>query len=65
MALTEQEELNMKNAMRGKLSDNYDDLEKVLENLSTKMKNTSDHGTYKFIEKAIQKIDSKMRTLKA
>lgn len=65
MELTAQEELDMKNAMNGKLSDDYDELEKVLHNLTVKKSNTTDHGSYKFIEKAMSKIHSKMRAIKA
>lgn len=65
MELPPQEEQDMKDALKGKLSDNYEDLEKVLVNLTTKKENASDHGSYKFIEKTINKIHSKMRALKA
>lgn len=65
MEMSEQEQLDMKNAMNGKLGDNYDELEKVLENLTIKKSNTTDHGTFKFIEKTMNKIQSKMRAIKA
>lgn len=65
MEMTPQEELTMKDALKGKLSDNYEDLEKVLANLTAKKENASDHGSYKFIEKAMNKVESKMRALKA
>jgi len=65
MEFSPQEELDMKEAMKGKLSDNYEELEKLLENLSIKKANTTAHGTYKFIEKAMHKVSSKMKTLKA
>lgn len=65
MEMTPQEELDMKNALKGKLTDNYDDLEKLLVNLTTKKSNTRDHGTFKFIEKAMTKIHSKMKVIKA
>lgn len=64
MEMSPQEELDMKNALKGKFSDNYDDLEKVMQNLTIKKSNTTDHGTYKFIEKAMNKIHSRMRDLK-
>lgn len=64
MEMTPQDELDMKNAMNGKLSDNYDDLVKVLENLTIKKANTTNHGTFKFVEKAMNKIHSKMRAIK-
>ncbi len=65
MEMTPQEELAMKDALKGKLSDNYEDLEKVLVHLANKKENASDHGSYKFIEKAMNKVESKMRALKA
>ena len=65
MEMSPQEQLDMKNAMNGKLSDNYDDLVKVLENLTIKKSTTTNHGTYKFIEKAMNKIHSKLRAIQA
>ena len=65
MELTEEAKLDMKNALNGKLSDNYDDLKIVLENLTIKKAATTDHGSFKQIDKAIGKIQLKMNRLKA
>lgn len=65
MEMSPQDELDMKNALKGKISDNYEELEKVLGNLAIKKSNTKDHGTYKFIEKAMNKIHFKMIAIKA
>lgn len=63
MEISEEATLDMKNALNGKLSDNYDDLKIVLENLSAKKAVTTDHGSFKQIDKAIGKIQLKMNRL--
>ncbi|MBL1243538.1 MAG: hypothetical protein COA39_003945 [Sulfurimonas sp.] len=65
MEISEEAKLDMKNALNGKLSDNYDDLKIVLENLSAKKAVTTDHGSFKQIDKAIGKIQLKMSKIKA
>lgn len=63
--MTDQETLDMNNAIDGKLSDNYDDLEIVLKNLTTEKEATTNHGRFKRVDKAIEKVRMKMNRLKA
>ncbi|MDF1877041.1 hypothetical protein JHD47_04365 [Sulfurimonas sp. SAG-AH-194-L11] len=63
MELTEEAKLDMKNALNGKLSDNFDELKVLLENLSAKKAVTTDHGTFKQIDKAMGKVQVKMNRL--
>ena len=63
--MTDQETLDIKNAINGKLSDNYDDLEIVLKNLTTEKETATSHGSFKRIDKAIEKVRMKMNRLKA
>ncbi|MDF1884188.1 hypothetical protein JHD49_09570 [Sulfurimonas sp. SAG-AH-194-C21] len=65
MELSEQAKLDMKNALNGKISDNFDELKIVLENLSAKKAVTTDHGSFKQIDKAMGKIQVKMNRLQA
>lgn len=65
MELTEDAKLDMKNALNDKLSDNYDDLRIVLENLSAKKAVTTDHGSFKQIDKAMGKVQVKMNRLQS
>jgi len=61
--MTEQEKLDIKNAIDGKLSDDLADLEVLLKNLSTEKAAASDHGRFKRIDKAMEKVQMKMRRL--
>ena len=63
--MTDQETLDMKNAINGKLSDNYDDLEIVLKNLTTEKEAATNHGSFKRVDKAIAQVRMKMNKLKA
>lgn len=63
MEISEEAKLDMKYALNGKLSDNYDDLKIVLENLTAKKAVTTDHGSFKQIDKAIGKVQLKMNRL--
>ncbi|HIC11925.1 MAG TPA: hypothetical protein EYO75_00840 [Sulfurimonas sp.] len=63
MEISEEAKLDMKNALNGKLSDNYDELKIVLENLTAKKAVTTDHGSFKQIDKAIGKVQLKMNRL--
>ncbi|QSZ42750.1 hypothetical protein GJV85_11705 [Sulfurimonas aquatica] len=65
MEISEEAKLDMKNALNGKLSDNYDELKIVQENLAIKKAEATSHGTYKQIDKAMDKITHKMNKLKA
>ena len=65
MELSEQAKLDVKNALNGKFSDNYDDLEILLENLTAEKTKASDHGKFKRIDTAIGKLHNKMIRLKA
>ena len=63
MELTQEAQQDMKNALNEKLSDNYDDLKIVLENLTAKKAVTTDHGSFKQIDKTIGKVQLKMNRL--
>ncbi|SFV51258.1 hypothetical protein MNB_SM-4-519 [hydrothermal vent metagenome] len=63
MELTDEAKLDMKNALNGKLSDNFNELKIVLENLTAKKAVTTDHGSFKQIDKAIGKVQLKMNRL--
>ena len=63
MEISEEAKLDMKNALNGKLSDNYDDLKIVLDNLTIKKAGVTDHGSFKQIDKAIDKIKFRMKKL--
>ena len=65
MELSDQEKLDVKNALNGKFTDNYDDLEMLLENLTAEKTKASDHGKFKRIDNAIGKLRNKMNRLKA
>ncbi|MDQ7045882.1 MAG: hypothetical protein Q9M32_08220 [Sulfurimonas sp.] len=65
MEISEEAKLDMKNALNGKFSDNYDDLQIVLDNLSIKKAAASDHGSFKQIDNAMGRIQSKMKKIKA
>lgn len=54
----------IKNALNGKLSDDYNDLEKLLENLTAEKATATNHGTFKRIDGAIDKVRIKMNKLK-
>jgi len=62
--MSPEEKLEMKNALNGKLSDDYNELEKLLVNLTAEKDATSNHGTYKRIDGAISKVQMKMNRLK-
>ena len=64
MEMSDQEKLDVKNAMDGKLSDDYNNLEIVLQNLTAEKSTAKDHGRYKRIDKAIGKVQMKMNALK-
>jgi len=63
--MTDQETLDMDNAIDGKLSDNYDDLEIILKNLITEKEATTNHGRFKRVDKAVDQVRIKMNKLKA
>jgi len=63
--MSDQEKQDVNNAINGKLSDDYNDLEVVLNNLNAEKATVKDHGRYKRIDKAISKVRTKMNTLKA
>ncbi|MDQ7066717.1 MAG: hypothetical protein Q9M40_01235 [Sulfurimonas sp.] len=63
MEMSEQAQLDVKNAINGKISDNYDELKVVLENLSIKKAAATDHGSFKQIDKAMGKVQLKMNRL--
>ena len=63
MELSEQAQLDVKNALNGKLSDNYDELKIVLENLSIRKAAATDHGSYKQVDKAMGKVQLKMNRI--
>jgi len=56
MEISQEAKSDMKNALNGQLSDNYDELKVVLENLSAKKAVTTDHGSFKQIDKAMGKV---------
>ncbi|PHR59600.1 MAG: hypothetical protein COA44_01270 [Arcobacter sp.] len=62
--MTDQENLDVKNAIDGKLSDTYDELEIVLKNLISEKEAAGDHGTFKRIDKTVDKVRIKMHRLK-
>ena len=62
--MSPEEKLAIKNALNGKLSDDYEDLEKLFENLTAEKAATTNHGTFKRIDGAISKVRSKMNKLK-
>ncbi|NOR56012.1 MAG: hypothetical protein GQ531_07365 [Sulfurovum sp.] len=64
MELTDQAKLDVKNALNGKFTDNYDDLVILLENLTAEKTKASGHGSFKRIDNAIGKLRSKMNRLK-
>jgi len=65
MELSEQAKLDVKNALNGNFTDNYDDLEILLENLTAEKAKASGHGSFKRIDNAIEKLRTKMHRLKA
>jgi len=65
MEMSDQEKIDMKNAINGKVSGNYDELEILLKNLTTEKEAATDHGRFKRIDKAIDKVRTKMYVLKA
>jgi hypothetical protein len=65
MEMSEEDKLAIKNALNGKLSDDYNELEKLLENLTTEKATTTNHGTFKRIDGAMSKVRMKMNKLKA
>lgn len=65
MEMSDQEKTDIKNAMDGKLSDNYADLEILLKNLTTEKEVATDHGRFKRIDKTIDKVRMRMNRLKA
>ena len=54
----------MKNALNGKFSDDYNELEKLLETLTAEKATATNHGTFKRIDGAISKLRMKMNRLK-
>lgn len=64
MEMSDEEKLEMKNALDGKLSDDYNELEKLLENLTTAKDAATNHGTFKRIDGAMSKVRVKMSKLK-
>ena len=65
MELSAEEKQAIKDAMNGKLSDDYNELEKLLENLSTEKEATTNHGTFKRLDTAMSKVRSKMSKIQA
>ncbi|HIC44150.1 MAG TPA: hypothetical protein EYO73_07625 [Sulfurimonas sp.] len=63
--MTEQETLDVKNAIDGKLSDTYEELEATLALLEIAKKAATDHGRFKRVDMAADKVKVKMSTLKA
>jgi len=63
MEMSPEDKLEMKNALDGKLSDDYKTLEKVLEHLTTAKEAASNHGTFKRIDGAMSKVRVKMSRL--
>lgn len=64
MEISPEEKTAIKNALNGKSSDDYDDLEKLLQNLLAEKAATTNHGTFKRIDGAISKVRIKMNKLK-
>ena len=65
MEMSDQEKIDIKNTINGKISGNYDELETLLKNLTTEKEAATDHGRFKRIDKAINKVRTKMNVLKA
>jgi len=62
--MSPEEKIEMKNALNGKFSDDYNDLEKLLEILTSEKAAATNHGTFKRIDGAISKLRMKMNKLK-
>jgi len=63
--MTDQEKKELNSAINGNFSDNYDELEIVLTNLRTAKEAATDHGRFKRIDNAIEKVRTKMHAMKA
>ncbi|MDF1881388.1 hypothetical protein JHD50_08765 [Sulfurimonas sp. MAG313] len=62
--MTEQETLDVKNAIDGKLSDNLEELEAILVLLEMAKKAATDHGRFKRVDMAADKVKVKISRLK-
>jgi len=62
--MSPEEKTEIQNALNGKFSDDYNELEKLLENLGAEKAATTNHGTFKRIDGAMSKVRSKMNKLK-
>ena len=64
LEMSPEEQTAIKNALIGKLSDDYNDLENLLKNLTAEKETTTNHGTFKRLDGAISKVRIKMNKLK-
>lgn len=64
MEMSPEAKTAIKNALNGVLSDDYNELETLLQNLAAEKAATTNHGTFKRIDGVISKVQSKMNRLK-